>query len=48
MSLPQGWSQKESKSKPGVFYYINDSTGVTQWDLPTVPASGETSKVKMY
>jgi NIMA-interacting peptidyl-prolyl cis-trans isomerase 1 len=37
--LPSGWTSKESKSKPGVFYYINNSTGETQWEVPTQPVT---------
>jgi peptidyl-prolyl cis-trans isomerase NIMA-interacting 1 len=37
-SLPAGWSQKESKSHPGRFFYINNSTGETTWDRPTAAA----------
>lgn len=37
-SLPEGWSQKESKSHEGRVYYINNYTGETTWHLPTKPA----------
>ena len=36
--LPAGWQVKESKSRPGVMFYINQKTGETQWDCPTEPA----------
>lgn len=38
--LPEGWSVKESKSRPGVLYYVNKSTGETQWEVPTESAAG--------
>ncbi len=38
-SLPPGWQTKESKSRPGVIFYINQYTGETQWDVPTKPAA---------
>ena len=45
MSLPSGWTQKESKSHPGKLYYIS-KTGETTWDLPTKPAdSGDQVRV---
>jgi hypothetical protein len=34
-SVPEGWSVRSSKSKPGVVYYVNNFTGDTQWDVPT-------------
>lgn len=42
--LPSGWSQKESKSRKGVLYYVNKSTGETQWELPTEPVSEKKHK----
>eukprot|EP00931_Biecheleriopsis_adriatica_P108328 TRINITY_DN82638_c0_g1_i1.p1 TRINITY_DN82638_c0_g1~~TRINITY_DN82638_c0_g1_i1.p1 ORF type:complete len:289 (+),score=60.46 TRINITY_DN82638_c0_g1_i1:61-867(+) len=33
--LPPGWVKKESRSKPGVFYYANEAKGLTQFDKPT-------------
>ncbi len=36
-SLPEGWSKKESKSHPGKFYYFNNVTQETTWNLPTDP-----------
>lgn len=36
--LPEGWSQKESKSHPGKPYYINNVTGETTWTRPTSAA----------
>ena len=36
--LPAGWKSKESKSHPGTFFYINDYSGETQWEIPTKPA----------
>jgi len=32
--LPPGWSKRESRSKPGVFYYVNESTGASQFERP--------------
>lgn len=32
--LPKGWIERSSKSKPGLKYYYNVTTGVTQWDRP--------------
>eukprot|EP00930_Biecheleria_cincta_P084841 TRINITY_DN74274_c0_g1_i1.p1 TRINITY_DN74274_c0_g1~~TRINITY_DN74274_c0_g1_i1.p1 ORF type:complete len:289 (-),score=58.71 TRINITY_DN74274_c0_g1_i1:299-1111(-) len=33
--LPPGWVKKESRSKPGVFYYANEAKGLTQFEKPT-------------
>ncbi|CAE7599545.1 unnamed protein product [Symbiodinium natans] len=33
-SLPPGWVKKESRSKPGVFYYANEAKGLTQFERP--------------
>lgn len=38
MSLPSGWAEKESRSRPGVKYYVNKYTNETTWDFPTEPA----------
>jgi NIMA-interacting peptidyl-prolyl cis-trans isomerase 1 len=49
--LPEGWTQKESKSHPGRFYYINSYTHETTWDLPTEPArppGNEPQKVQCF
>eukprot|EP00927_Polykrikos_kofoidii_P032383 TRINITY_DN27606_c0_g1_i1.p1 TRINITY_DN27606_c0_g1~~TRINITY_DN27606_c0_g1_i1.p1 ORF type:complete len:296 (-),score=55.20 TRINITY_DN27606_c0_g1_i1:81-968(-) len=32
--LPSGWARKESRSKPGVFYYANEAKGLTQFQRP--------------
>lgn len=32
--LPPGWERRESRSKPGVFYYINDAEGLSQFERP--------------
>ena len=37
--LPKGWSRHESKSRPGVFYYMNKYTGTSVWKRPTRPAT---------
>lgn len=34
-TLPPGWARKESRSKPGVFYYANEAKGLTQFERPT-------------
>eukprot|EP00928_Gymnodinium_smaydae_P079401 TRINITY_DN6333_c0_g1_i1.p1 TRINITY_DN6333_c0_g1~~TRINITY_DN6333_c0_g1_i1.p1 ORF type:complete len:233 (-),score=31.34 TRINITY_DN6333_c0_g1_i1:379-1014(-) len=34
VSLPAGWTHRESRSKPGVFYYAHES-GKTQFERPT-------------
>uniref|UniRef100_A0A7S1C4L9 Peptidyl-prolyl cis-trans isomerase n=1 Tax=Bicosoecida sp. CB-2014 TaxID=1486930 RepID=A0A7S1C4L9_9STRA len=39
MSAPEGWTVKESRSRPGVMYYVNNHTGETQWEMPTAPAT---------
>uniref|UniRef100_A0A7S2Z539 Peptidyl-prolyl cis-trans isomerase n=2 Tax=Eukaryota TaxID=2759 RepID=A0A7S2Z539_9CHLO len=38
--LPSGWRKKQSKSRPGVWYYIDLSTGETQWEKPTKRSLG--------
>jgi NIMA-interacting peptidyl-prolyl cis-trans isomerase 1 len=43
MSAPEGWVKKESKSKPGRFYYFNASTGETLWKLPKRSSSSSSS-----
>mmetsp|Transcript_91024 Transcript_91024/g.217159 ORF Transcript_91024/g.217159 Transcript_91024/m.217159 type:complete len:294 (+) Transcript_91024:40-921(+) len=35
LPLPLGWVKKESRSKPGVFYYANEAKGLTQFERPT-------------
>jgi len=35
--LPQGWTKKESRSKPGLFYYQHE-TGYTQFERPSMSA----------
>ena len=47
-SLPEGWSQRESKSHPGKMYYINSFTGETTWTLPTSAAQPAADKVQCY
>eukprot|EP00127_Corallochytrium_limacisporum_P003663 Clim_evm51s151 gene=Clim_evmTU51s151 len=32
--LPQGWVKKESRSRPGVFYYFNTEDGTSSWEKP--------------
>ncbi|CAK0858943.1 unnamed protein product [Prorocentrum cordatum] len=32
--LPPGWAKKESRSKPGVFYYVNEAKGLSQFNRP--------------
>lgn len=32
--LPPGWAKRESRSKPGVFYYVHDAKGLSQFDRP--------------
>jgi len=45
--LPEGWSQRLSKSHHGRAYFVNKWTGATTWDVPTRPASaGEDKKVQ--
>ena len=34
--LPKNWVRKESKSKPGRYYYANKQTGVSVWKLEQV------------
>merc|ERR1711969_494601 len=33
--LPDGWEQKESTTKPGVFYYMHKESGQKQFERPT-------------
>lgn len=52
--LPEGWNQKESKSHPGRYYYVNKYTHETTWTLPTEPAqppaspTNEPQKVQVF
>ena len=39
-ALPEGWIRRESKSRPGTYYYYAESTGETTWQLPSEPAAG--------
>eukprot|EP01096_Ripella_sp_DP13-Kostka_P003559 TRINITY_DN15346_c0_g1_i1.p1 TRINITY_DN15346_c0_g1~~TRINITY_DN15346_c0_g1_i1.p1 ORF type:complete len:169 (+),score=71.50 TRINITY_DN15346_c0_g1_i1:33-509(+) len=32
--LPEGWEKRESKSRPGQFYYFNHATGTSHWEAP--------------
>ena len=34
--LPPGWEKRESKSKPGKYYYFNIETKESLWDKPPV------------
>merc|ERR1712194_233465 len=34
--LPPGWRKASSSSNPGKLYYVQDSTGTTVWDRPSV------------
>jgi NIMA-interacting peptidyl-prolyl cis-trans isomerase 1 len=44
--LPAGWQAKVSKSR-GCYFYINQNTGETQWEVPTAPApKGEANQVQ--
>lgn len=36
--LPSPWFQRESRSHPGKFYYVNAETGQTTWERPTLPS----------
>lgn len=45
--LPQGWSVKYSKSHNNRPYYFNETTGVTQWDPPTITSTND-SKAKVH
>jgi peptidyl-prolyl cis-trans isomerase NIMA-interacting 1 len=36
--LPEGWSQRLSKSHNGRAYFVNKFTGATQWEVPREPA----------
>lgn len=33
-ALPPGWTKRESRSKPGVFYYVHETKGLSQFDRP--------------
>eukprot|EP00605_Chrysophyceae_sp_TOSAG23-4_P002803 GSChrysophyteH1.ASY1.ANO1.3087.1 assembled CDS len=45
--LPEGWSQRLSKSHHGRAYFVNNFTGATQWDVPKEPADpGADQKVQ--
>mmetsp|Transcript_75417 Transcript_75417/g.170734 ORF Transcript_75417/g.170734 Transcript_75417/m.170734 type:complete len:282 (-) Transcript_75417:125-970(-) len=33
--LPPGWVKRESRSKPGLFYYVNEAKGLSQMERPT-------------
>src|SRR5688500_7649920 len=43
-SLPAGWSQKESKSHHGKFYYFNSPTQETSLTVPTEAAPTRASE----
>merc|ERR1712039_876368 len=34
--LLDGWEKKESRSKPGLFYYVHAESGLTQFEVPSV------------
>lgn len=34
-TLPAGWEKRASRSKPGVFYYVNEAKGLSQLTRPT-------------
>eukprot|EP00762_Andalucia_godoyi_P004964 ANDGO_01387.mRNA.1 Peptidyl-prolyl cis-trans isomerase pin1 len=36
VTLPPGWECKESKSRPGTWYFVNAKTGETRWEAPEV------------
>jgi hypothetical protein len=36
--LPRGWELRESKSKPGKYYYFNEETKESLWEKPTAAA----------
>lgn len=40
MPLPEGWIERESKSRPGLKYYVNAHTNESRWEKPTKPATG--------
>lgn len=42
--LPPGWVEKESRSRPGRFYYFNLKTGDTVWTFPTDAAKSPPQK----
>merc|ERR1712039_900337 len=44
--VPEGWIKKESKSRPGVFYYYNTATKESQWEKPAGPSSSGGSEPK--
>jgi hypothetical protein len=33
-ALPAGWEKRESRSRPGIFYYVNEAKGLTQFERP--------------
>lgn len=45
--LPSGWTQRESKSRAGKLYYINNYTGETTWDRPTEDAVPMSEQVQV-
>ena len=32
--LPEGWSRRESRKQPGLFYFANEKLGKTQFEFP--------------
>lgn len=42
--LPEGWVVKYSKTHNNRPYYFNELTGVTQWEIPAVTSTNNTSK----
>lgn len=37
-AVPAGWVRRESRSRPGHFYYFAPGTGESSWSLPAAPA----------
>eukprot|EP00761_Pharyngomonas_kirbyi_P000309 gb/GECH01000309.1/.p1 GENE.gb/GECH01000309.1/~~gb/GECH01000309.1/.p1 ORF type:complete len:161 (+),score=40.39 gb/GECH01000309.1/:1-483(+) len=43
MDLPEGWEIRRSRTYEGRVYFVNTSTGKSQWEMPTTPAMNNDS-----
>eukprot|EP00397_Hematodinium_sp_SG-2012_P045572 GEMP01051225.1.p1 GENE.GEMP01051225.1~~GEMP01051225.1.p1 ORF type:complete len:416 (+),score=84.65 GEMP01051225.1:78-1325(+) len=43
--LPKGWEKRESRSKPGLFYYYNSAAKISQVEFPTHQTNSKLAKL---